>query len=653
MGVSQHNQQARALNSDKSTTWDWEKTDPNRSGSSGDISKLFRHERAKNPGVLSIDAPSPDATIMAREVIQNSWDAARDLHSSFGGEDKKLPTFEMEFDFRSVREEEKARIANNLDLESLSSRLSGKDRQDLGLRQSDCLKHLSSSDSLPLLYVHESGTTGMYGPWRGAESKMYQALVSIGYTDKEEGAGGSYGYGKAGLIRASATRSVVAYTCFREREDDPGVTRRLLGMTYWGQHIHREESYTGFARMADEDRRPFENDRADQIAEQLGIETRDPENPKDLGTTFLLVDPTVRPCDLKKAVERWWWPAIDNGDFFISITSADGKVSHPRPKKNPSLQPFIRAHEIATTPQDNSPKDEKKVDFNRLEEGSNSYDDTGSLGLVADLDGWSYADQTSSNAKGGEPVEHRSLVALMRKPNMVVEYYDAGQTQPYVRGAFVAGDDVNEVLRRTEPKGHDAWRTTSDEGEMGEHAADVAQKILRRIRANVNNFRRSLKPPSPQPEDIQLSHFDKIMRRVMTGGSIGDDAPPASTRPISIRFPKRKLESAGEEQVRYHGLAKLSLSDHFEGDKAEISVKIKFRFIEDDRLGSTCPIEVTSPNSFTEQDGDSYEFRGIITRGEEAEFSFVSVPYSSNWTTRLIVNADVIEENIQGQTNEH
>ena len=72
----------------------------------------------------------------------------------------------------------------------------------------------------------------MYGPFEGAKSKMYLALISLGYTAKAEGSGGSDGYGKAGLIRGSATRTVVAYTAFRERKDDPGVTRRLLGMTY-------------------------------------------------------------------------------------------------------------------------------------------------------------------------------------------------------------------------------------------------------------------------------------------------------------------------------------------------------------------------------------------------------------------------------------
>ena len=104
---------------------------------------------------------------------------------------------------------------------------------------------------------------------------------------KEEGSGGSYGYGKAGLIAGSAIRTVVAYTCFRERPDDPGVTRRLLGMTYWGQHEMGTDSFTGFARFgfySDGWVRPFENDEADMVAKSLGIKLRDPGDLDDLGT---------------------------------------------------------------------------------------------------------------------------------------------------------------------------------------------------------------------------------------------------------------------------------------------------------------------------------------------------------------------------------
>src|SRR5690606_16124534 len=78
--------------------WDWEKTTPWHSGSSGDLSKLFKNEPVKNPGVLAVNAPSDRATLLAREVIQNSWDAAIELQRT----DDNAPQFEIEFEYRDL-----------------------------------------------------------------------------------------------------------------------------------------------------------------------------------------------------------------------------------------------------------------------------------------------------------------------------------------------------------------------------------------------------------------------------------------------------------------------------------------------------------------------------------------------------------------------
>ena len=70
------------MNEPEDLRWSWEKTDPDRSQTSGDVAKLFKNEPVKAPGVFAADQPSPDATVLAREVIQNSWDAAGELRVS-------------------------------------------------------------------------------------------------------------------------------------------------------------------------------------------------------------------------------------------------------------------------------------------------------------------------------------------------------------------------------------------------------------------------------------------------------------------------------------------------------------------------------------------------------------------------------------------
>ncbi len=355
-----------------SKKWVWEEIDTSRSGSSGDLGKIFKNEGPKEPGILAAGAPTADATLLAREVIQNSWDAARELESDLRPTKELAPEFEIEFEFRESYGDVKDDLVENLGLTELAARAGGLDNQQIGLGAENCLGLLSSDSALPVLEIREHATTGMYGPFRGTASKMYLTLVSLGFTMKDAGAGGSYGYGKAGLIRGSGIRTVVAYTCFREREDDPGVTRRLLGMTYWGLHDIDDTSFTGFARFGDDLGEfgvvPHENEAADEIAEKLGLEPRDPGNLGDLGTTFLLIDPAVSADDLRVAVERNWWPAIVEGLFEAVIIDADGNETHPRPRKNDELKSFIRAFEVATVPQDNAVATEKQHEFPRDED---------------------------------------------------------------------------------------------------------------------------------------------------------------------------------------------------------------------------------------------------------------------------------------------
>ena len=71
--------------------WHWEQPDPNRGGAAGDLAKLFRNVSVKQPGPFEIEAPPEDATILAREVIQNSWDAAIELRESWAHQSPPPP----------------------------------------------------------------------------------------------------------------------------------------------------------------------------------------------------------------------------------------------------------------------------------------------------------------------------------------------------------------------------------------------------------------------------------------------------------------------------------------------------------------------------------------------------------------------------------
>lgn len=299
------------------------------------------------------------------------------------------------------------------------------------------------------------------------------------------------------------------------------------------------------------------------------------------------------------------------------------------------LATFLNAYEVATAPPDNRRPDRKQVVFRAMERFSTP----GVLGLVADSAGWSYPEQTEPS--GNEVIEHRSLVALVRKPRMVVEYYEAGRAAPYVRGVFIAGDSVDEALRATEPKAHDAWQTTASESDdIAPADTRCAKQIISRIRTAVADFRRQLKPERHRHADYVLPAFDRAMRKLIAGPA--RPRPVPEPRPVSIH-PDWKLTPIGADSLKVSGSVSFSLTDHVPDGEADVAVSIRYVFLEDDRAGDDAGIRVDPPTGFTTS-GGSNGFVGRLTRGVEARFRFETEPYRNDWTGELRANAELVKD---------
>ncbi|SVD95710.1 uncharacterized protein METZ01_LOCUS448564, partial [marine metagenome] len=251
-------------------------------------------------------------------------------------------------------------------------------------------------------------------------------------------------------------------------------------MTYWRHHLFEGRRSLGFAHFGvqhdDEDRTfPFEDSEADRVAQELGLEVRNPEDPDGLGTTFLLIEPVVTPEDLKLAVERNWWPAlIQYDDLIIDIVDQD-KIDHtPAPKTDPDLKPYIRAFEIATqatvaTLVAGRERFSHPREMELVHRGKRPTV-IGHLGLVADPGGWSFPPEDGT--------DHKSLVAMIRGPRMVTEYYECGPGRTsQIRGVFLADDSVDDLLKSTEPKQHDRWSETKGMGGVEDEAPEIARRV--------------------------------------------------------------------------------------------------------------------------------------------------------------------------------
>ena len=599
----------------ESPRWIFEKVNPNTSGSSGKITDLFRNEETGERGFLQADAPAYAATLMAREVIQNSWDAAQELRVRR----PDAPAFEIDFQFDHLSGERKLELVEALGLGELAEhahRVAPTDEarsEVLGLGTGDCLRDLDSDAPLSVCTIVERGASGMYGPWLGAESRMYLAMLSIGYNRKEDGSGGTFGYGKAGLIRASHPRIVLAYTCFTERLDDPGVTRRLLGVTYWGQHKPAGgTSLNGFVRFGkqlDQDEVvPFENDEADAVAESLGLDVRDPEVLAQLGTTFLVVDPSVIASDLRVAIERNWWPALLEDRFSVQITDTDGTRFACRPKKNVQLKAFVEAFDHYTD--GTVPVSGKRIKLGTYHPQGGTALELGTLVLVAEPDGWSFPDESIAIR-----ADERSLIALTREPRMIVDYHlpgrDISRRIPYVRGLFVAHPDVNVHLSRTEPKAHDKW-DTREADDVDPISTRYAQRIAQRIRDEVRAFQDELRPPIDVTAAVRLSRLDERLAKLRNQRGTKPPPPPRGDRPFAFRLDVKRVPVGN--QLALVGHVDCNLSADAKEDEVEARLRFAFALDEDGKRGSLVPLAITPAPGFTAADEDGTLFDGLLGR---------------------------------------
>jgi hypothetical protein len=225
---------------------------------------------------------------------------------------------------------------------------------------------------------------------------------------------------------------------------------------------------------------------------------------------------------------------------------------------------------------------------------------------------------------------------------MVVEYYDRVAGQPYVRGTFVAHDDVDDLLRQTEPKGHDAWLDKLEEEGIDSDAPKVAREVLRRIRKEVQSFKKQLKPPPPREQDIRLPLFDHLLRDIFEEkGSRRPAPPPSDPRPVSIKS-RQAVEAASDSSIRLRATVEVALTDHHPHAEGTFDLRLRCAFDEDGAVGDDCPLDLEPlPRQFSFVSRDKYgtTITGALTRDPVA-VTVVSRPYDMDWTTQFIVTVE-------------
>lgn len=574
----------------------------------------------------------------AREVIQNSWDAAQILRTRPGHQ------FKVRFRFVRFSGKDAQLIRERFALPELGRRLEETDNLVQGSNS------LKESGDFKVLIAEDFGAHGLYGhPKLKGKSVLFRALYNSGGSDKFSSgviSGGSFGFGKSAFINASASNTVFAYSKFEIQPNDP-VTRRFVGWSWHQGHELDGTSYEGrsvYARLlqrgssGEPGGEPYSDDEADQLAAFFGAEERLGNSVNELGTSLILMDPVIDPNQLVDAVTRNWWPAIEDPQIQldVEVVDYDGEILRPRPKLDESLPQLRRAFELATQPSDAPLLDTQKVV--RLENLA-GFKKIGNLGLVAVM------------PEEEEQTRHTPTILQTRLPRMIVGPHQHSWNPKGIKiyGVFAVSADASEAdqaLKKTEPHFHDHWSTIRDEkNQIPESATELAIQIEQKIVEAVNVFARELNVEITA-HARRLTGFNKVLGSFFGSSKGAPKAPEGRSLPFSIRFGATKREIVDERLIRVMRTISLTMKEDDEfSDRTEVKVKITpeiFEVLDQSEKGDAIGLHVRGDVTSNPEEPGSYLL--TLTRSESSKFELVSEPYSSRVTSDIRIELMEVEE---------
>lgn len=616
--------------------WHWTEISDLGGASGGLASKVFRN----------IDGLAPE-DLLAREVIQNSWDASRKLNSTRPKKDK-VP-FRMEFVFKSLAGKEKDQFLQASGILEIyeQSKSMKKNESERAKVEFD---RILASETIEVLTCSDFGAHGLYGSMNLKNSSiLFRAIYMFGDTGKDDdsGSGGSYGFGKSAFIRGSSIGTVFAYSSFEPFEGDK-TTRRFVGASFWGSHSTTSgKDLEGRAFYGDPKAEkagwPYEDQDADKMAKLLGMNIRTAENPSELGTSLLLVQPQVTPDLLLKSIEKWWWPAIIDGDMEVVVVNSQGDKLFPRPKSNTFVAPFLRPYEIISERAKISSVLNEKIISAGWQQVS---------GIDCGKSVLRVATEEELNLEPEGEGARFPKIALMRSPKMIIEYKSYERRRVPVRGVYVASSEADNHLKNTEPAQHSHWDTKKG-SDIPELSTAIATGVLNRLAQGLTTFIDEVNPQAPNERET-LNLYSDLMKGFLSGKKAGPPpAPKASKMPIEIQFTESPSAHAHKNQVSTKAKFKIAISAN--SDEAEYQVKVMadFQILEDESDSGEkwpCHVSLVKPNKNFKVIGTN-ELVGTLKRGEVLEVAVESDLYESNWTSKLKPQVQIIENKEKVEIN--
>lgn len=599
-------------------------------GATGNIGDNFRR---------LLGAPTLDVLqTVIREAVQNIADAAR-LGSG--------P--EVVIRLRELTEEQRRLMRDWVFSELPEEEQSG-----------SLLAEMKSRERIVVMEICDFSTVGLGGPTRpdripvGTETTDFiDFLRNIGTARDTDQGGGTYGFGKVALYRASRCSTILVDTLPHGTGPDG---RRLIGC-HVGQSFSMPEEgmlrrftgrhWWGIPDTADGVVDPLTGSAAGDLASALGLPDRDGGRS---GTSIMVLDFDPDDRDLWAAGNRvietllWnFWPRMmsdvpDRRRFRCRVEVNGRDLEIPAPEHFPPLDLFAKAMKAARAGTGN--------DVRPVASGN----PVKHLGLLALEKGQRTQRRPLVQGESSVVPQVSHHIALMRPVELVVKYLkgtglpDEGLEWA---GVFVVSndDEVETAFADSEPPAHDDWVSDNLPTRRAKTFVNVA---LRDLKAAANEFGLPPAVQVPGPSSgPPLARVAGVMGSVLEGTE-GDGAGPTTggggggTRPRKARIGRpvfERLELSGKDRVAVFNAA-VRQDTRSSGKAISVTSSLAIdgkgtRQVDDDVVQPT----VLSVSS---EDGELHTTTGVLEiNGAEGRFEIrVRVPDE----TAVTVEATLLSE---------
>ena len=564
--------------------------------------------------------------VLGREAIQNSSDALSEEESQVYVRITK----------RILSPEQVAVIRDKLSVkEMLEAR-----RDKLALPDKCALTKIAglSDGEIEVLIIEDFNTVGLGGARTSDPDpsdhfmKLVFFLGSSDKIDETDGtSGGSFGYGKSVYSSHSDSRTVAYYSAFDETDRAPGETARFIVASLFKHHRHDDRKFDGRAFWGEPDElegvrtsAPFTNEAAHEMAAAFGFEAREDE---DTGASLMIFGSNVDMAQLRSEIETYYWPKIIDNELIVELFDGDERLSPPAPRKREDLRPFLRCYDFLLgrdTP-DHEAGDRTKT-FQKMEGKA--------LGSIATV-------RLSALEEDNEDFDNR--VAYVRQAKMVVKYDKLGiDGLPKLAGVFLADEDIDAVLKLSEPPAHNNWDQNSNrlEGDQPEYV----KRVIGRIKFYFRQFQKDLAPPEP-PASGRMRVLEKMLAKLLPDSGDGPNPPPqpAERDEFQIENSIQRLEDEGGAYLS--GGIKIKIRDDADNEKLSISVRPAINILENETCSSSEKLgfELSSQASQVVIAEDAKSAEAEIAKDQFVEIQIESERVDPDWLLELVENIESIE----------